>query len=504
MNSRLTIAVLLILIALVGVVAYVSRQPRPPTHATKHNDVFSPHLGTLKSFSYKPANGPLLAFEHVGSHWWIVSPMKVRGRDYAIGDLARTLADLKWRYRIRIAATGSHSLSRTGLEKPHGVLTLLDKAGKKFTLNIGTRNATGRLYVHVANTHNSYVDVVKADWLTRLKRPVEKFRNRSLASFHTRNIAAITLHTDKGIIRLVPNGKGWRMTRPWPVPAADAAVTSWISNLQLLTAHSFSDLSANRAGLKNGPLSITVDFKAPHPLLAVAKKNKAMPAHAVPAPTPLVVQFGIKTDLTGKFLYAQSSYNPGIAVVRNTAFSQLNESFSKLRSKTVVDLTGVKLQRIAIRRGARTVVLSREENKWITGKNGPANAKLVNDLLSAWKPLKAQKWFINARPVSLVPPITVDVTLRRPVKPMAAVAKAKPAVKSQFVPEHDVLTLWRMSISRLAATTTPAKAHKTTQTAATSQWRAELRKSGAAPSNPVWSFQPQKSLVAAVRALLKK
>ena len=216
MNLRLTIAVLLVLIVLVGVVAYVNRQPHASTSPAKHHYVFLPHPTALDRFSFKSAHGPQLAFKRVGTHWFIVSPIKARGRDYAIGDLAGTLADLQWRYRARIASRGHHTLAHTGLEKPKAVLTVVNQAGKTFTLNIGSLNATGRLYVHLAGVHDPYIDIVKADWLRRLERPVRKFRNRSLTSFHTRNIAAITLRTDSGTMRLVPHGKTWAFNQPLP------------------------------------------------------------------------------------------------------------------------------------------------------------------------------------------------------------------------------------------------------------------------------------------------
>ncbi|MHB1766496.1 MAG: DUF4340 domain-containing protein [Phycisphaerae bacterium] len=649
MNSRLTIVVLLVLIVLVAVVAYVSRQPKPPTHPTKHNYVFSPHGASLQSFSYKAADGPMLAFKHVGTHWFIVNPIKARGRDYAIGDLASTLADLKWRYRNKITSSGSHSLAHAGLEKPKAVLTVVNQAGKTFTLDIGSQNATGRWYVHLAGQHDPYIDVVKADWLARLNRPVRKFRNRSLTSFHTRNIASITLRSAGQSIQLVPHGKGWLLTKPFLAPAAEAAVTSWISNLQLLTAHRFSDIPAARAGVKNGPLTITVDFKAPHPLKVAAAKNKAATTEKLPTPVPLVIQFGIKTDLTGKFLYAQSSYNPGVCIVRDASFKQMDQNvtalrdhhlvaanvaakastititrrigvtgntpatlkvrkidgkwvlnassaqqqaaasgavtkllaalravqaksfldskanlvelgltspaanwtitlaghihpiriafgtaqksglvpvkislwpsvyfvgpaavksllpqLTALRSKTVADLTGVKVQRVVIRHAGDTMPLNNVDGKWMLSSKKPAPAGLVNSLLLAWKPLLAKKWFINARSASSVPPITVDVTVLHPVKTStSATAAKKPGtpVKIQYVSQHDVLTLWNITMPGKVAV--GAKAKPATSQAAKTQWRAELVQAGHVVTNPVWSFQPKTGLVAAIQALLK-
>ncbi len=649
MNSRLTIAVLLILILLVGVVAYVNRQPKPAAHAAKHDFVFAPHPTALQSFAYQPAKGPMLSFTHKGTHWFIISPIQARGRDYAIGDLAGTLADLQWRYRTRISSSGSHSLARAGLTTPKAVLTLTDQAGKTFTLNIGKQNATGRLYVHLADAHDPYIDVVKADWLTRLDRPVRKFRNRSLASFHTHNIAAIMLHTAGRTIRLVPHGKAWLITQPLLAPADNAAVTSWISNLQLLTAHRFSAVPAKRAGFKNGPLTVTVIFKKPRPLAPATAGVKAKTVQAPPAPAPLVIQFGIKTDLTGKFYYAQSSYNPGVCAVRNTSFTQLHESLAKLRDhhlvaaditkashivitrtsgitgntpaslmlnkingkwhlhaaadqsvpggaaaitklltalhtikaksfvdnpaaiatlglthpaatwkitipdhihgititfgsiqksgliparvaqwpsvymisgtalkpllpmctglrgKTVTDLSGARVRRITIRRAGRTVTLKDVKGKWLNAAKLPAPTSRISGLLSAWKPLLARQWFVNARTVSSVPPITVDVTILHPVKSANAAPtpgkEPSPALKTKYAPLHEVLTLWRINMPLLHAAAVKGKA--ATSLAATTRWRAELSTAGAALREPVWSFEPTKNLVSAVQAFLK-
>ena len=654
MNSRLTIAVLLILIVLVGVVAYVSRQP-PPAHPVKRNFVFAGPPTSLERFSYRPANGPMLSFKHVGTHWWIVSPINARGRDYSIGDLADTLAHLKWRYRTRIAATGPHSLAQTGLEKPHAVLTLVNETGKTFTLNIGRRNSTGRLYVHLAGAHDPYIDIVQVHWLDRLDRPVRKFRNRSLASLHTRNVAAIILHSATSTIRLVPHHAGWLITKPLLAPAEESAVTSWISNLQLLTAHRFSEVPADRAGFKNAALTVTVLFKHPAAPAPTALNTKKTPVKVAPAPAPLVIQFGLKTDLTGKFLYAQSSYNPGVCVVRSTSFEQLNQGISKLRdshlvtasaskasscvikraagitantpaslaltkvgdqwrlnvngragpsipasgaavtklltdlhaataknfldfhidpaalglvhpratwqikipdhvhpigiafgtpqksglvpvkvaqwpsvymigpaaikpllpmltnlrSKTVVNLTRVKLRRIAIRQAGHAAVLTNRKGRWMMGAKSVAPEAALNNMLAAWKPLRAKQWFVDQRSVSAVPPITVDMTILKPVKAAIPATLPAKAVRTnsriQYVPAHDVLTLWRINVPTKRATTT-GTAKPATPSAIKTQWRAELTQTGevAGAHQAVWSFQPTKKLAAAVQALLKQ
>ena len=330
MNVKLTLAMLVVLLVLAGVVLYVAHQPEPAPHRAARL-VFTPRPAAIRTLVFHTAHGRTLGFERHGRHWRMIRPVRAWARDYTVNDLVQTLGKLPWYYRVRVEKTGRHSPAAAGLAPPRAVLTLRDKTGKTYTLDIGRHNSDGRLYVRRAGLKSRYLYVVGASWLRRLERPSMKFRNRNLTRFHTARVASIRIQSRAGAITIVRHGHGWIITKPFLAPANKSKVANWLSNVQLLTAHRFSSESQKSADWKQGPLTLEVRFQAP------SEKNQKKPAQIKPTTTrpatepPLVIHFGRYTDLTDKFRYALSSQNPTVCVVRTATFQSLDQPLAAWR-----------------------------------------------------------------------------------------------------------------------------------------------------------------------------
>jgi hypothetical protein len=415
MNVKLTLAMLVVLLVLAGVVLYVAHQPRPAPHRTTRL-VFTPRPTAIRTLAFHTAHGRTLRFERHGRHWRMIRPVRAWARDYTINDLVQTLRKLSWHYRVRIEKTGGHSPAAAGLAPPRAVLTLTDKTGKTYTLDIGRHNSDGRLYVCRAGMKSRYLYVVGAAWLRRLERPSMKFRNRNLTRFHTARVASIRIQSRTGTITIVRHGQRWIITKPFLAPANKSKVANWLSNVQLLTAHRFSSESQKSAAWKQGPLTIEVRFQAPSEKKPKkSAKIKPTTTHPAAAP-PLVIHFGRYTDLTDKFRYALSSQNPTVCVVRNTTFQSLDQSLADWRDKALTRAKVMKATRLAMRRRvgispATPASLYLRKNKkgaWRMGTTPgnfaggpllPADAPAVQRVLKELKKIRAGK-FIDA-PVDL-------------------------------------------------------------------------------------------------------
>ncbi len=424
MNFRLTTAALLILIVLAGIVIYMSTRPPLPRHKHIAGLVFNPAPVTIGKITYVRPAKPARVFVRLGTHWKIAQPIAVWGRDFKIGDIGDTLRHLKYKYRLAVRPAGPHSLAALGLAPPRAVVTLTDNTGHPFSLNIGRRLVSGRLYVQPkGQTH--WVYVVHAGWFSRLSQPIARFRDRNLTRFHIKAVTGITLQRGPVLIHLQKLQGRWIITQPVHCPARPVAVSNWLSNLQSLHAHRFSSVPAATAGLQSPVATAQIQF-APPP-----KPSTTMPGvtkAGVQLP-PLIVKFGRYTDLTRGHVYVSSNQDPGTAVLSALSMNHLVKTLTQLRDHALTRAAVSKASRIVIMRGSNDIspempapefshlyLVSSAGDHWLMGTTatqfagGPllaASTKAIAAMTKALSKLRATSFLdskINLTALGLQPP----------------------------------------------------------------------------------------------------
>ena len=425
MNFRLTTAALLILVVLAGIVIYMSTRPPLPRHKNIAGMVFNPAPVTIGKITYARVHKPTREFVRVGTHWKIAQPISVWGRDFKIGDIGDTVRHLKYKYRLAVKPVGPHSLPALGLAPPRAVVTLTDNTGHAFSLNIGRRLVSGRLYVQPKGKSH-WVYVVHAGWFARLSQPIARFRDRNLTRFHIKAVTGITLRHGPVLIHLQKMQGRWIITQPVHCPARPVAVSNWLSNLQSLHAHRFTSLPAATAGLTTPVATAQLQFAAP------AKPPTTMPGATKPAvqTPPLVVKFGRYTDLTRGHVYVSSNEDPGTAVLDTVSMNHLVKTLAQLRDHALTRAAVSKANRIVISSGAGIIspempaalfphlyLMQSAGDHWLMGTTathfagGPllaASAKAVAALTKALSKLRATSFLdsnVNLSALGLQPPL---------------------------------------------------------------------------------------------------
>ena len=433
MNYKFTALILLVLVGLIGTVAYISQQPAKK-HIAATRLVFQtkpPRIQALTLTRKLTEKGgkKVLAFQRTKGPWRITAPLRAAARD-RVDSLVRSVADLAWRYRLKIAASGKHSLAATGLSPAQAIFTLHDTHGDTWRLAVGRHNSAGRLYVRPLGRHAHYIYVVDSAWYNSFKHPAAHFRNLNLTHFHMHNIAAVTIHSSGGktpvTMTLIPHGTGWVFTQPFPAPVNTSGIQDWLSDVQLLAATRFSTTSEKSAAFGTGPLNITIRFKkpAPAPSTAPAGANKTL----TKAPAPLVIHFGRYTDLTHKAIYVSSSQNPGVSVVPLATFTPLNRPMSQLRDKAITRANMDHANRLIIKTGTSVLQFNKTAAHWNMTPQGiaatplAARTPVVENLLKAVAALRAKSFQdgkINPAALGLKHPIhRLTIQLSNHVHPL--------------------------------------------------------------------------------------
>ncbi len=433
MNYKFTALILLVLVGLIGVVAYLNHQP-PKKHTSATRLVFKTKPTQIQALTLTrqaagKASKKTLAFERAKGHWRITAPLQAAARD-RVDSLVRNVADLAWRYRLKMTASGKHSLSATGLAPAKAIFTLHDKNGDTWRLAVGRHNSAGRLYVRPLGRKARHIYVVDSAWFDSFNHPAAHFRNLNLTHFHMHNIAAVTIHTTGGTapltMTIIPHGSGWVFTQPFPAPVNTSAIQDWLSDVQLLAATRFSTTSEKSAAFGTGPLTITIRFKTPAPAPTTAPAGVKTPAAKGPA--PLVIHFGRYTDLTHKAIYVTSSQNPGVGVVPVGTFTPLNRPMTLLRDKAITRANMDHAHHLAIKTGHTVLQLNTTGTQWTMTPQGiaatplTARATVVENLLKAVAALRAKSFqdgTINRAVLGLVHPIhQLTIQLSNHVHPL--------------------------------------------------------------------------------------
>ncbi len=361
MNFKLTASILVVMLGLLAVVIYLRHQA-PSRASQTHGRVFKSSKLHIVGITFSARGKPTLKMVKRGTHWYIISPRKAWGRDFAIGELATQIGDLKYHARIPIAATGKYSTAKLGLKPAHDSVTLKCADGQTLHLAIGRSTLGGRLYVTSDFRHAFVVD---RHWLRTLLKGESHLATKSLTRFHAAAVESITIKKGKTTMRIIRHGKRWVIDSPLLARANPTKVTNWISNLQLLAAHRFTH--KNEHALKHVAFEIKVVFRKV-PSAGLPEKAKAK------IPPPLVVSFGRYTDLTHQYIRALSNANPNVAIVRSTSFSQLERSLSHFQDHALTRAKLSDAKRIVLTRSAprmpfapASLVLTRSEGGWKMG-----------------------------------------------------------------------------------------------------------------------------------------
>ncbi len=338
MNFKLTASILIVMLGLLAVVIFLRHQSSSRIHQS-HGQLFTTAKSPVVDLSFSAHQKPTLQMAKRGAHWYILSPRKAWGRDFAIGELCNQIVALKEHFRVHLASSGQYSAAKLGLKPARASLVMTRADGKKLELQIGRSTLGGRLYVA---TNPRYASVVSRRWLHNLLKGESHFATKSLTRFHAAAVEAISIIRGAKRLQITRHGKGWVINSPVLVRANPTKVTNWISNLQLLAAHRFTTSSDQK--LKHVACQVIVTFRKTPPINGLPRKTKTK------IPPPLLVSFGSYTDLTHHYVRALSNANPVMAIVRSTSVAQLDRSVRHFQDRALTRANLTSATAIAITR----------------------------------------------------------------------------------------------------------------------------------------------------------
>ncbi|MCG3127908.1 MAG: hypothetical protein CHACPFDD_02781 [Phycisphaerae bacterium] len=343
---------------------------------------------------------PRMVFERKASEadatkmdeWEFVEPIRAAAENYVISDLARRIAGAQAR-----AAEGEAGVTpeTAGLNPPAAVVTLADKSGKEYRLEIGAKAAlSDDTYVRVAG--QTRIQRVAQDLTRDLKKEVKEFRAKRLLKLTPEDAKHLTVtHEGKSYDFSVAESGEWVINAPIKWHGAKQEIIALLRGLNSLYADDFVDeFSADpaRYGLKEPAIRLVVQTEKKKEL-----KPPADPAASQPAePTfeliknSYTVEIGKFADMNETKRYVRVGDQTWAATVPAANIKTITPELRKLRDPRVTRVRAADVNELTVSLGPESACLHKSENAWQgDGDLTALDAGAVADVLAAMEDLSA-------------------------------------------------------------------------------------------------------------------
>ncbi len=412
MNFKTTVLLLVLLMIVFAVWLFFPtvRSPEaeelaPPRPADEQKYLFDPQPkeDQLVRVELERPGKPGFVFERVDvegetktpGEWRMRAPLDVAADGNKVLALARAIIFLQARAATPAGAPAGPSPADAGLEPPAAVITLTDKEGRQYKLEVGGKAPmSSDTYVRVAGQQP--VQLTMRDLKPQYDKEVKDFRVQNLVRFRPDEATGIRVEHEDRTYEFSRGADGeWVIDAPLRAHADRAKIREKIlTPLSTLQAADFVDdapESLATYGLDEPFLAITVTTEKTRTLPA----SETQPEEGAPPQTETVTEtqrllVGGFADLQSERRYAQTDAGPWVATVAQTSVGNLVPKLSELRDPRVTRIKAADVNQLDLTAGDLTASLKKVSGVWQgTDDLAELDAEAVNDVVDALANLSA-------------------------------------------------------------------------------------------------------------------
>lgn len=417
MNFKTTMVLLVLLVGGGAAVYYTSDRQKnadddvPKTPETSQY-VFDPQPKTadLVRVRWERKDKPAVVFERQPKaddasqmeDWRITEPVNAATQTWMVDNLARTFGDAKSRTRFKPSDAGAISAEAAGLAAPNGVVTLTDKDGKEFKLEIGKQAAMSNdTYARVGG--GEVIQRVEKDLIRELDKKLEDFRNKQFFKLTANDAVAVKIEHEGVSYELTRGADGdWVIDQPYKAHAAKDKILALVRSVSSLRVEKFVDdtpADLKRYGLDAPWLRCTVSTEKKQ----VVKPDE--PAEPTTQPTEPIYEIikntyafeiGSFADLDEKKRFVKPADQDWVASISASKADDFIPDPQKLRDAAITRVKSAAATELEITVGEQTAKVTKQDGKWTgAGDLDKLDAAAVADVLEAFEDLTAMS-FIDA------------------------------------------------------------------------------------------------------------
>lgn len=377
----------------------------PPTaaRAEEAKNVFdpAPKEDQIVRVELARAGKPRIAFERAADgesvgraadNWRMTEPVQSAVEGYKVTGLLGVVTTLQARASFEPGAPGQVSAADAGLEPPATVLTLTDKEGKTYGLEIG-KKAPMSSDTYVRRAGEKLIHLATRDLAPQVEKNVNDFRAQRLLRAAADEITRVRIEREKDVFDFSRHEAGeWVVNEPLRTRADGTKIREkLLTPLTTLNVAAFVDDAPDaldRFGLAEPHLTLTVTTEKKRRPPATQPTDTQPEAETVVETQRLLV--GDFADLKSERRYVKLADAPWVATANQSALGALVPNLSELRDPRVLRLKAGDVTELELASGGLTATLKKQDDVWRgTGDLTDVDAQAVGELLSALESLSA-------------------------------------------------------------------------------------------------------------------
>jgi len=399
-SSRLLILAAVVL-ALGAWIYFVERKMPTTEEAQQQAEKVLPKLDRNQITAVEITNGHgQFRLEKKGDSWQLVKPIQGPADDGVIGSLLSQLVNLK---AERTFGKGEVDPKLYGLDKPPMKIVLTAKDGKTFSLEVGEKTALGS---NRAVTRGDGKILLCAGWFAKdLGKDLDAWRSHSVADVSPSKVASLDIRAGEDHVRVVRDGRVWRLLDPIKDVADRRHVEDLISDINGMRIKEFLDAKA--------------DLKA----LGLDHPERTVTIVRTEGAKPIDLELGKTREVKGSKQVACRLNGKDLFWVDDKGQVRLGKAPVLWRSPVLYPFDSWDVDRMVISAGGRTVELDRKDGVWKLKDGSEAEGSEVLSRLSKLSQMKATDFDL----VATSTPEIGKITLKLSPEPAAKDTKKKPS-----------------------------------------------------------------------------
>lgn len=337
--------------------------------------------------------------------WRMLEPIAAPTESFQVSGIVSTLTTLQSRSRFEPGVKDAVSLADAGLEPPQAIVTLLDKAGKSYSVEIGKKAAMSNdTYVRLAGQKD--VLIANRELMTQLKKEASSYRAKKLFTLKQDDVTRIVIQHDGRTYDFSRGAdKEWVINAPIKAYGAKDKLNTVVSTLAFLRAEEFVEddpKSLAAYGLAEPFLTATVTTETKKPLPARPDEANASqpaepPTETITAMHSLVIG-GFADMSKSEKRYAKLADQPSVLSIRQTEVAKLTPKMSEWRDPAITRIQAAAATKLELTAEGTTATIEKQNGVWVgSGDLTALEIPAVTDLLQAFEDLRAIDYLDDAK-----------------------------------------------------------------------------------------------------------
>jgi hypothetical protein len=328
-------------------------------------------------------------------NWQAEEPLAVPIQTWMVDGLVSTFAGLTSQARYELGKSGSPSLEEAGLSPPAAVVTLTDRDGKQYRIEVGKKAAiSADTYIRIAG--ESAIHVTPRDLLPQVRKEFKEYRDKKLTSLLPANAVSLVIQLEGRTYRFTRGeAESWTIDEPIKAHGEKEEILALLRKVTALRAQDFIDDQAADLtvyGLDAPYLTLTLETETRKQVSGPKGESETQPAE----PQYETVREGFRlavggfADMKQESRFARLDDQSWVFSLLSKDVEGLRPDLNKLRDPRITRVKAADAEKLTLSAEGLTVSIFKQDDVWQgSGDLAELEPAAVSDVLEAFEDLRA-------------------------------------------------------------------------------------------------------------------